>query len=442
MCRRSVEPYIPNSNAVKCVAQPSGDRKSREHGKDCSDCQCRSESADRTGSHNIKHSSRDQSSDLSVKNCGKRLVEAGLQRPIESYTGCQLFSYTRVNDDIRVHCHSYGQNQTRDTRQRKCQIKGVHEAEVKEGEDDQSPGGRHTRHPENDDHKQPHQQKSDDAGSNTRCQCLLTERRSDYVRVNLLQFQGQRTDTDEGRKLLCLLQGTHAGDLCLSAADFILYGRRAYRLTIVDNGNLLAYVRSGRLLEFLCSRACHRQINDILSRARALLRRGHTLCVRDIRTLEHRVAALVLECQGTRCSECVQNLIRVCDARNFDVDPVKTLLIYIRLGAVCGHPLLKFVDGVRHVLRGRIRFRRLICDADASGKIKSGPDILHCSCVVASPSEDYRISEKHGKNGCDNQHRYALFLFHLFFPLVTISFIKLPRLSSSRCCPRHPRERP
>ena len=147
-------------------------------------------------------------------------------------------------------------------------------------------------------------------------------------------------------------------------------------------------------------------------RAGLLVVVSDALRVRDIGSLKHHVSVRVLKLQGSGFAQILQDLIGIRHTRNFHVNTVQPLLIDVCLCTILLHTLLQFVDRVVHILLAGIGIRGLVGDADASGKIQSGPDVFHGTRVLAPPPGDNGVSQKDRYHEHDKENRNALFFLH------------------------------
>ena len=241
---------------------------------------------------------------------------------------------------------------------------------------------------------------------------FLSQGRPYDIGVNLVQFQGQRSNTDEGGQLFCLVNTAHARDLRGSSGNLLLNRRRADHISVVDNGDCLSYIGRRGFLELLSPVGSHGKLYHILMRAGLLVVIGDALRVRDIGSLQHHVSVRVLKLQRTGFAQILKDFIGVRHTGNFHVNTVQPLLIDVRLCTVLLHTLLQFVDRVVHILLAGIGVRGLVGDADASGKIQSGPDVFHGTRVLAPPPGDNGVSQKDRHHKHDKENRNALFFLH------------------------------
>ena len=255
---------------------------------------------------------------------------------------------------------------------------------------------------------------------------FLSQGRPDDIGVNLIQFQGQRSDTDEGGQLFCLVNAAHARDLRGSAGDLLLNRRRADHLSVIDYGDCLSHVSCRGLLELFCPVGSHGQLYHIFMRAGLLIIVGNSLRVRDVGSFQHHISVRVLKLKRTGLSQILKDFIGVRHTGNFYVDTVQPLLIDICLRTVLLHTLLQFVDRVVHILLAGIGIRGLVGDADTSGKIQSGPDVFHGTRVLAPPPCDDSVPQKDRHHEHDKENRNALFFLH-HRSLVLVTFFQFFR---------------
>ena len=212
--------------------------------------------------------------------------------------------------------------------------------------------------------------------------CLLTELSADHVRTELLELKTQRTDADRGRKLICLLVVLHAIDLAGSARNGIADHRVRIRSAVVDNGNVLADQPARRIGKGLRPFLGEGELHEILVLSRGLVLHLCRLCALHLIAGQNDRAGRIHKGQRTRTTEIFENLVRIGDTRNVDVNAIPALLIDLRLGGVILHALLELEDGVLHVLRARILLLRLVGDADTAREIQTELNLIAAHTVV------------------------------------------------------------
>ena len=212
--------------------------------------------------------------------------------------------------------------------------------------------------------------------------CLLTELCADHVRTELLELKTQRTDADRGRKLICLLVVLHAVDLAGSARNCIADHRVRIRSAVVDNGNVLADQLARRIGKGLRPFLGEIEFHEILALPRGLVLHLCRLCALHLIAGQNDRTGRIHKGQRTRTTEIFQNLVRIGDTRNVDINTIPALLIDLRLGGVILHALLELEDGVLHVLRARILLLRLVGDADTAREIQTELNLIAAHTVV------------------------------------------------------------
>ena len=191
MCDGTVKLLTADTDTVKRIADPSGDGQGGKHRENGTNSQCRRESLNRTCAHDIQHSSCDQCRDLAIKNRRERLVESEMQRLVQRSAGRQFLTDSHVNNTVRVDGHTDGQDQAGDAGKRQRDIKRIHESQTKEYEDQECPRRSHAGNPVHNDHEKHNQEQTDETCRNTGGKGFLSERGSDNIGINLVQFQRQ-----------------------------------------------------------------------------------------------------------------------------------------------------------------------------------------------------------------------------------------------------------
>ena len=88
------------------VEQEVGHGQRGEHGDDNADAQRGREADDRAGTEEEQNRRRDQGGDVGVQNCGKRALEARIDRALDRLTRAQLFLDALEDDDVGVNRHT------------------------------------------------------------------------------------------------------------------------------------------------------------------------------------------------------------------------------------------------------------------------------------------------------------------------------------------------
>ena len=121
----SVEFRIANSNCIKRVHNQSGYNQGCKHRDYDTKSQSISKSLNCTGPKPHQHTCSDQSCDISIKDRGESFAETGFNGISYGYTCTDLLTNTRINNNVGIHCHTDTQDNTRNTRKSKCDVKGI-----------------------------------------------------------------------------------------------------------------------------------------------------------------------------------------------------------------------------------------------------------------------------------------------------------------------------
>ncbi len=89
--------------------------------------------------------------------------------------------------------------------------------------------------------------------------------------------------------------------------------------------------------------------------------------------------------QRAGLAQFLQDRIGIRNTGNIDVDPVRTFLVHLRLGAVILHPLLQLVLGIGHIRIRRIVDNGAIGNAHAPRQIQAQLDVVRR--VITEPAK-------------------------------------------------------
>ena len=121
----AIELRALKSNGIERLHQQFGNYHSREHGKDDTKSQGRRKALDGTGAQKPQHCRGNQSRDISVHNRRGGLFEADVNSRLDRLTLGYLLLNPCKNNDIGIHRHTDGKNNTRNTGQRQSNLKGI-----------------------------------------------------------------------------------------------------------------------------------------------------------------------------------------------------------------------------------------------------------------------------------------------------------------------------
>ena len=109
---------------VKGHQRSSCYKQGGKHGQYNTNCKRCCKSLYCSGTAEIQNSRCNQGSDISVYDCRKRLVKSCLNRRMNGFSHTQLFLNTGKDNDVRIHCHTYGKDNSRNTRKGQSHLKG------------------------------------------------------------------------------------------------------------------------------------------------------------------------------------------------------------------------------------------------------------------------------------------------------------------------------
>ena len=207
-----------------------------------------------------------------------------IKRRFYRFSSRQLLFYTRKDNDIRIDRHTDTKNDTRDPRQRQCDIKCIEQHQDQSSVDYQCKTGCKSRQQIYHAHKYKYNRKSDRTCHQTGTDCFFTKLRSNYIRTDFFQFYTQATDTDRRSQLLCLFIFHGSFNDCLTICNFCIYSWDTDQFTIIIDCDRFfrLFCRFGCFCKFFCTFLCHRKLNNIFicSCCGILIRTG--LCTLDI----------------------------------------------------------------------------------------------------------------------------------------------------------------
>ena len=429
----SIELFICCAEGVSDVHEKSCHEESREHGYDDTDRQCIRKALDRAGSQDRENCCRDQSCDVSVDDRGESFIKAALNCHLNVLACAQFFANTRENDNVRVNCHTDGEQDTCDTGQSQGDIKRVDDDRNDQNIDAERNTCAHAGQPVDHAHEECYQREAQYTCCLTGSDRVLSELGAYDLGTQSLQFDLKSADTDIGGKALRLFDRTLAGDDRTAVCDRRLNSGNANKFAVVVDTDALA----GRI-------GLGRRISKLLLAFVSKCKGNHDFLIvhivgliagfgfRHVRALQNSVAvrddlleilgqdiaviavlvssefivlvsALIClsdKIQRAGLAQFLEDLVGLFDAGDagdLDIDPVAALRVDLRLCAVLVNTLLKLVNGVRHILcRGVFVAYCLISDAGAACKVESKLDVVIRSSVPAAQTYQCGIRHKSG----------------------------------------------
>ena len=313
-------------------------------------------------------------------------MESGLNGRLHRLAGCDLLADTGEDDNVGIHGHTDGQNNTSNTRQGQSHLKNVQKYQYNTYIGSKRNTCSQTHDTVQNDHQNNYNSKSDSACYKAGGDCFATKFCTYHVGPQLLKFQGQRTDTDSGCKLIGLLVCKVTGDLASSVSNCILDSRSTDHAAIIDNCDLISNICRSCLSKFLCTFIRQYQFYHILTILIAVCG-GACLSLGHISSFQYYFTIGSLELQRTWLTKLCKNRICISNTRNLDIDPVSTFLINLSLGTVVFHTLLQLVDRVCHIFCTWFFIADcLVGDAHTACQIQTQMDLICRTQSVCSPA--------------------------------------------------------
>ena len=119
----SVELRILKAHCIQGIQSAFGDEQRCEHGKHDTDSQGACEALNRTGTAEVQDCCCDQGGDVAIQNCGQCLGETSLDRGFYAVSKTNLLLDTGEDDNICIHCHTNGKDDTSHARKGQGNIK-------------------------------------------------------------------------------------------------------------------------------------------------------------------------------------------------------------------------------------------------------------------------------------------------------------------------------
>ena len=387
----SVILLILEAKLIEGSDEQSGNYQRRKHGKHDTERQCLCKAFDTSGTKKIQNKCSDQRGNITVNDRRERFFESGTDRAFYGCTFRDLLTDTRIDDNVRIDCHTDRQDDTCDTRQGQRQIKCIQAEQHHQCINHQCDTCTDTRQCIDNNHENNNDRKSDRTCNQACADRILTELCSDHVGADLLQLKGQGTDTDRRSKVLGLFGTRHTGDDRRTTGDRLIDTRCADDIVIVYDLNDISDIFGRRICKCLCTILGQLQLYDVFTVAHVVLL---LLCagICHLVTGQYDCAVGQTELQRTRLAKLFENRIGIADARDLDIDSVRALLVYLSLCTVALYTLLQLVDGIIHVLCRRLLISdSLIGNAHTTGKVQAQDNIPHSACTRLADTDDYRI---------------------------------------------------
>ncbi len=156
---------------------------------------------------------------------------------------------------------------------------------------------------------------------------------------------------------------------------------------------------------------------DVLGISHVILRGGSS-CIGYFTSVKDNGSVGEFKIEGTRLAQFLQNLIRVGDAGDFNVDPVIAFLVYRSFGTIVCDTLLQLIDGIIHIfLRVILSFLYLIGDGNTAGQVQTELNVSGRAGVRRSPADGYGDKSKDHQRSHEGHDYFGFLLRHLFLLL-------------------------
>ena len=229
------------------VEDQAGDEDGGQHGSDDTDDERRGEALDRTGTEDVEDDTGEEGGHLAVDDGGVGIlvtVDDGLG---EALARGQLFLDTLIDDHVRIHGHTQGQDETGDTREGEDGAEGHEGSEEQEDVAQEGDVGDETGTLVEEHHVDEHQDEGDQEGDETGADGSGTEGRAHDLLLDDGGRSRELTGLEDVRKVLSLLHVEVAGDLGAAAGDLVQDVRVGIHEAVEDDGDLLADVVLGEV---------------------------------------------------------------------------------------------------------------------------------------------------------------------------------------------------
>ena len=173
----------------------------------------RGEALDRTGTEDVEDDTGEEGGHLTVDDGGVGVLVTVGDGLGEALASGQLFLDTLIDDHVRIHGHTQGQDETGDTREGKDGAEGDEGAEEQEHVAQQGDVGDETGSLVEEHHVQEHHEEGDQEGDETGADGSGTEGRTHDLLLDDGGRSRELTGLEDVRKVLSLLHVETAGDL-------------------------------------------------------------------------------------------------------------------------------------------------------------------------------------------------------------------------------------
>src|SRR5699024_8453233 len=167
-----IELLVPDSHRIERIDDHPCNYQRGKHGNDDAKSQCLRKSFDRSRSPKPEYRCCNQRRDISVNDCRMCLVKSALQRVLHILSGRDFFPHPCNDNDVCIHSHSNGQNDSGNSRKGKSDVKCVQQHQHQSGIDQKCKPCSKSRKQINSNHKKDDCRKSDCSCQKTCADCL------------------------------------------------------------------------------------------------------------------------------------------------------------------------------------------------------------------------------------------------------------------------------
>ena len=420
----AVKARIFGAQRIEDIHQCPGHEKRREHGQNDTDGQRLGKTLDGTGAQEEQDRGCDQGSHVTVDDSGQSLVKTDTDRAFYVGSGGYFFTDTCENNNIRVNCHTDGQQDTRDAGQGQGHVKAVQDKGDQDDIDSQCHAGQETGQQVHDDHEDCYGGETDQTCRLGGLDGVLSQLGTDDLGTEPGQLDLQSADSDGGSQgpgrfdgFFTLNDGAAVGNdrVYLGNADelaiivntdglaFFVCPCSRFRELLgtfirkgqLDNDLLVVHVVSG-IARFRVGYVCTVD-NDLAGLFTFFQSFGQDISVGPVFlgslliVLIAFIIRLTDKIKGTGPAQLLKDRVglgNAADSGDLNIDPVITFLIYNCFCGVLLNTLLQLVDGITHVLlAGGLFAGSLVGDAGAAREVEAQLDIVIGTLPAASEAE-------------------------------------------------------
>ena len=215
------------------------------------------ESLDTTCSEYGQNDTYDDGRDITVEDCGVSVAVTILDSKAKLLSAAEFLLDSLIDDDVGVHRHTQGQNQTGDTR--KCQNRsdGDKCSNQEDNVADQCDAGCNTGSSVEEQHVQQYKNERDQEREHTGVDGFLTEGRSNYLLLKNCCRCRKLTGLEHVGKVCGLFEREFSGDFTSTSFNWLVYVRIGINHSVQDNGYASADVVCGDSCPGSCTIRVH-----------------------------------------------------------------------------------------------------------------------------------------------------------------------------------------